>query len=230
MNNERGKIDARFATVTNSKTFQRIVAVHDLGNKSVLDIGCGFGEHLVHFGKGSIGITTSMNEVREGERRNLDMRLGNAELVDRIGFEKKFEAIWSNNMLEHILSPHAFLIKLKTLVPDNGLLVLGVPVIPKIASLTRFSRFSGALASPHTNFFTRETLACTLLFAGWRIETMKSYFFPISVIDRIAGQIIVPHFYVSARNIGDFHYPPKKINEWQDDPYYADLLRITKSI
>jgi 2-polyprenyl-3-methyl-5-hydroxy-6-metoxy-1,4-benzoquinol methylase len=57
---------------------------------------------------------------------------GNVETLDELKIEERFEGIWSNNLFEHLLSPHAFLIRLKTMVRPDTRLVLGVPVLPRI--------------------------------------------------------------------------------------------------
>jgi len=31
-----------------------------------------------------------------------------------------------------------------------------------------------------------------------------------------------------AKNVVDFNYPVKKINEWKDDDYYKNLLNVVK--
>ena len=39
---------------------------------------------------------------------------------------------------------------------------------------------------------------------------------------------LMPHLYIVARNNASYTYPSKKINEWEDDAHYQDLLKIMK--
>ncbi len=221
--NEHSK---RFETVEKSRTFAHICELFSLKSKSVVDIGCGHGHYLTHFGEGSVGLTTASDEVAFGKEHNLNIIFGNAEYLDEYLGEKKYSAFWANNLFEHLLSPHAFLMKLKKNATDTSLLVLGVPVIPKIVSLVHLKWFRGMLASNHINFFTAQSLFLTVSRAGWVVTDVRPFIFKNSLLDRCVRPF-APHVYVVARNDEAFQYPPKKIGEWKDDDRYKDLLLIT---
>jgi SAM-dependent methyltransferase len=216
----------RFDSVDRSTTFQRIINCFDLSHKKVLDLGCGYGEHLAHFGKGSLGITTSHEEVEVGKKHSLDIIFGNAEFLEETHLPNDIDAVWANNLFEHILSPHALLMKLKKHTVSNGLLILGVPVIPKIATLISSRHFSGVLASNHINFFTKETLVLTVERAGWRVCEVRPFWSSSTSADRLFNKI-APHLYVVARNDSEFKYPDKKYREWIADKHYRYLFDIT---
>lgn len=217
---------ARFAPVKKSKTFNRILDALDLRTKKVLDIGCGFGEYLVEFGEGSLGLTTAKEEAEYGTRHGIRIVSGNAELIDSLGLDETFEAIWSNNLFEHLLSPHAYLMKLRMVADTSTMLVLGVPVIPRIPSLMRVRKFRGALADAHVNFFTRESLMRTVERAGWTVRDTRPFVVRNAALDRLLG-FFMPHVYVIAYNDPDFKYSDKKLREWKDDGLYAAMLGIT---
>jgi SAM-dependent methyltransferase len=222
--------DARFKPVRESKTFNRILDILRLRSKKVFDMGCGYGEYLVHFGEGSMGITTTVAEVEYGKQRNIRIIQGNVERIDELNELKneQFEGMWANNLFEHLLSPHAFLIKLKLISVDGALLVLGVPVVPRVATLMTVGKFRGALAGAHINFFTRETLRLTVERAGWRVKQVRPFIFSNYFLDMLAS-FFAPHLYVVASNDGTFTYPTKKLKEWQDDEHYKQMLEITHS-
>ena len=222
------KIKERFIGVAKSKVFNRIVSILDVRKKNVLDIGCGYGEYLSLFGKDSVGITTTDDEVDYGKRNNLDIVKGNIEDYDTLLKLNHFEAIWANNLFEHLLSPHSFLIKLKKISNDKTILILGVPVIPKISSLTRLSKFRGTLASNHISFFTKESLRYTVQFAGWNIISVRPFIFSNRFLDNLAS-FIAPHLYVVASNNIDFKYPEKKQKEWRGENMYKYLFDITEN-
>jgi len=218
--------DGLFDAVSVSRTFSNLREAYGLNTKRVLDIGCGHGQYLRHFGPKSIGITTASSEVEWGKRVSLDIRFGNAERLDYEALDGRFDVVWANNLFEHLLAPHAFLMNLKRTVSDDGLLVLGVPVFPALSGLTRFARFRGVFASNHINFFTQKTLRITVERAGWQVVDARSFFFSNRLLDCLLHPI-APHIYIVAKNNHLFVYPPKKEHEWVEDEHYAAMLKIT---
>ena len=203
--------EKRFANASKSQTFLNKVALFDLDKKSVLDIGCCNGEALVHFGPGSTGLTINPEEVAVGKERGLDIRLGNIESADFV-LNETYDVIFANNLFEHLYSPHAFLIKIKTYLKPGGILILGVPCIPKIVSLLHITKFRGSLADAHINFFTRDTLIKTVERAGWNIEMTRGFHFANAFVDHLIDPIY-PHFYVIAKPDPNFKYSDKRMKE-----------------
>ncbi|HLP79866.1 MAG TPA: class I SAM-dependent methyltransferase [Acidobacteriota bacterium] len=220
--------EKRFDPVKKSKVFNRILSTFKLRKKKVLDLGCSFGEFLSLFGPGSVGITTTLAEVEYGKKHRLNIKQGNVELIDKIGIKESFDAIWANNLFEHLLAPHAFLIKLKTVAKDDTILLLGVPTIPRCPSLMRITAFRGALATAHVNFFTRESLRLTVQRAGWKVLDIRPFVTNIRWLDRLCS-FFAPHLYVVAVNDRHFRYHDKKLMEWKDDAHYQDILKIVKN-
>ena len=217
----------QFKNIALSKTFKRILDIFHLKDKAVLDLGCGSGQHLVHFGRGSIGVTSAKNEVEYGKEHNLRIVFGNVEQIDKLSLQNNFDYIWANNLFEHLLSPHAFLMKLKKVANQNTRIILGVPMIPKLSFLLRFSKFRGALASNHINFFTKESFKLTVECAGWTIEEIRPFIFRNKLLDFLVSSWS-SHLYCLARNDVNFKYPDKKVHEWKDESYYDEFLRITE--
>jgi SAM-dependent methyltransferase len=215
----------RFKPVAESGVFKRIRSHFGLSHKKVLDLGCAYGEHLVHFGPGSLGITTTSAEVAYGKEHKLPIIQGNVERLGDIHLSERFDAFWANNLFEHLLAPHAFLIEMKRYAGPDAILILGVPVLPRIASLVRLRRFRGALAVAHINFFTRETLRLTIERAGWRVQAVRPFVGSIAWLDTLLG-FLSPHLYVIATNDAHFRYPEKKLKEWEDDDLYLDMLAV----
>ena len=205
------KIEIRFKNTDKSKTFRNIVNTFDLDKKSVLDIGCSFGEFLIHFGKNSVGVTITKDEVEYGKKKGLDIRYGNIESDDFV-LNEKFDAIFANNLFEHLYSPHNFLCKIKKYLKPDGILILGVPCIPKIVSLWHINKFRGSLAGAHINFFTRDTLVKTVERGGYNPITVRGFHFANKIIDHLLDTIY-PHFYVVATPDFDFKYSEKRMKE-----------------
>ena len=218
-------IDERFRLVAQSRTFQRLVNTFGLSQKRVLDIGCGFGEYLAHFGPGSMGLTTTPAEKEAAATRGLSVTLGNAEEIHTLGLGA-YDVIWANNLFEHLLSPHAFLMHLRAVGEKGTTLILGVPVLPRPKWLLRFLWFRGSLASNHINFFTRDSLVLTVARAGWTLRTARPFIFKAAFLDALTYRV-APHIYVVAEFNNAFSYPDKKVKEWKDEPYYQELLNST---
>lgn len=212
--------------VARSRTFKNLRVIFALDGKAVMDIGCGNGEYLRHFGHGSFGITTTPEEVENGKSKNLDIRLANAEDFSSFAYKQKIEVIWANNLLEHLLSPHAFLAKLRKKMPEESVAILGVPVVPFPSFLLHLPYFRGALASNHISFFTRKTLALTARYAGWKVLTIRPFFFRNKWLDTLVSPF-TPHQYLVVRPDLNFTYPAKKVREWVSDTRYDELLALT---
>src|SRR5688500_7268039 len=73
------EIQARYEQIRGSRAFWNIVRAYALDKKSVLDIGCCYGEHLVHFGPGSVGLSINKEEADYGAAKGIAIRLGNVE-------------------------------------------------------------------------------------------------------------------------------------------------------
>lgn len=214
------------ALTLKSKTFKRIAETYSLSEKRVLDVGCGVGSHMQRFGTSSVGLTTNPKEVALGKIINRDIRLGNVERINEIFDEtEKFDVIWCNNIFEHLLSPHAFLVNLKKFSHDDTLIILGTPMIPWPPFLMRIKKFRGALATPHINFFTYDSYRYTVLFAGWQIETLSSFIFGSKLLNTLTARF-VPHLYMVAKNNTTYRYHQKKLKEWEDDSLYQPLIEI----
>lgn len=109
-------------------------------------------------------------------------------------------------------SPHNFLCKIKQYLKPNGILILGVPCIPKIVSLFHINKFRGSLAVAHINFFTRDTLIKTVERGGWKPIVTRGFHFANKIID-YSLVLIYPHFYVVATPDPDFKYFEKRMKE-----------------
>jgi SAM-dependent methyltransferase len=208
---EMQRTKTRFLNQAKSSTFNNIIGHFGLDRYAVLDIGCTNGEMLCHFGTGSVGITINKEEADLGRKIGLDVRPGNIESPD-FSLAEKFKFIYCGNLLEHLFSPHEFLVKIRKNLDDNGCLILGVPVFPQITSLLRIRRFRGALADAHINFYTANTLMQTVERAGWNISEARSFHFSNGMADRMI-RALTPMLYVVAKPAEEFGYSEKRLKE-----------------
>jgi SAM-dependent methyltransferase len=156
-----------------ARTVRFVCEAHGADRKAMLDIGCGYGQHLIHFGPGSAGIDAVESNVTFCEALGFDTYMANVEdgLPD---FGRQFDGIFCSNLLEHLVAPHLFLLRLHDLLAEDGRLFLHVPTMPPFPLVDRLIRraigHNGYLASEHINAFTPRTLAFTVQRAGYIVE------------------------------------------------------------
>jgi SAM-dependent methyltransferase len=156
-----------------SRAIRFVCEAHGLDRKAVLDIGCSHGQHLAQFGPGSVGIDAVERNVTFCRALGFEVALANVEdgLPD---FGRRFEAIYSSNLLEHLVAPHLFLLRLHALLEAEGRLFVHVPTMPPLPIVDRLLKraigHNGYLASEHINAFTPRTLAFTVERAGYEVE------------------------------------------------------------
>lgn len=103
----------------------------ELKSKSVLDIGCGYGEILYclknKYGCQVMGVEASGQAGEYGEKLfSIPIYKSTLEEFESKG---KFDIIWCSHVLEHTVNPSTFLKKINSLLKSNGCLYLEVPNI-----------------------------------------------------------------------------------------------------
>lgn len=139
---------------------------------AVLDIGCGYGQHLVHFGPGSVGLDAIERNV--AFVRALGYEAVQANVEDGFpDFDRPFDAVFAANLLEHLVAPHLFLLRLHHLLKPDGLAFIHVPTIPPLPILDRLIKrvigHNGYLASEHIYAFTPRVGQFIMERAGFKV-------------------------------------------------------------
>ena len=199
----KDRIRVRYVNQLNSKTFSRIVDTYQLDTKRVCDVGCGYGEMLFHFGEGSMGITIPGEEKDVMDVIGLHSVVANIEEDDLKEYAGQFDVVYCCGVIEHLFSPNLAIRKMRMLLKDGGLLILGVPVITTPAFLTRLKKFRGAFAQAHINFFTFSTFPNFVKEADCQIEAVRSFYFGNRFLDALFAPVI-PQCYVVARKNGQY--------------------------
>jgi hypothetical protein len=88
-------------------------------------------------------------------------------------FERPFDAVFAANLLDHLVAPHLFLLRLHRVLRPDGLVFVHVPTIPPLPLLDRLIRLAighnGYRASEHLYAFTPRAGAFMLERAGFDI-------------------------------------------------------------
>ena len=110
---------------------QRLTAALEhwpLDRASVLDVGCGYGNCLIHFGPGSTGIDNGPEETEFVRALGLDVVQLDVEEPQALEGIGQFDYVWVSDMLEHLDAPRLLLRNLHPAI--GGALLLHVSVLP----------------------------------------------------------------------------------------------------
>ena len=98
---------------------------------SVLDVGCGTGEHLTQYLARAlpesrfVGVDTDPETVAFA--RETFGGVANLSFCEQLPENEKFDAMVASEVLEHVESPEKFLRSLSGMLGDGGILILTVP-------------------------------------------------------------------------------------------------------
>ncbi len=148
--------------------------------KTILDIGCGngaFGSLLKkHFDCVVWGIEPN-KQAADLALNNLDKVINSLFLKDLPELaDKKFDAIFFNDVLEHLTEPAEALSLCKKILATNGYIIASIPNIrwyPVILSLLRYKDFkyenAGVMDKTHLRFFTKKSMIRLFADTGYKI-------------------------------------------------------------
>jgi len=145
---------------------------------SMLDVGCGEGFALSYFkrqGWQVKGLDFSEAGVRTQNPACLDVLcVGDvfALLDAEIGSGRKYDVIWLQNVLEHVLEPLDLLASLQSLISKKGVVVITVPndftqVQEAALSKGHIDREFWVATPDHISYFNHVTLPAAAKAAGW---------------------------------------------------------------
>lgn len=153
----------------------------------ILDVGCGAG----YFGKEIKAFSTHQNtevwgvDINENAKsvaeKNIDkLLIGDIEtIVDELP-ENYFDAIFFNDVLEHLVNPDMILDLMKSKLSKNGVIISSIPNIRHHGALKRILvdkdfRYeeSGIFDQTHLRFFTEKSIRRLFESQGYEIVSME---------------------------------------------------------
>jgi len=152
--------------------------------KTALDVGCGsgnFGETLKQVFDCEVwGIEPNEIEAFDAGKK-IDKAINNIFSVDLPELAgKKFDVIFFNDVLEHLIDPTEALVSCKNLLNENGHVIASIPNIrwyPAILSLLRYKDFkyqlAGVMDKTHLRFFTAKSMRRMFEDAGYTVTTIE---------------------------------------------------------
>jgi 2-polyprenyl-3-methyl-5-hydroxy-6-metoxy-1,4-benzoquinol methylase len=154
------------------------------GIKTVLDVGCGsgnFGQALKSSYKCQVWGIEPNDEAANAAKGKLDTVIHNVFLKDLPELQgKKFDAIFFNDVLEHLINPGEALRNCKELLAPDGCIIASIPNIrwyPVVLSLLRYKDFKyqpfGVMDETHLRFFTKKSMIRLFEDQGYKVEKIE---------------------------------------------------------
>ena len=137
---------------------------------SLLDIGCGNGNLMLRFKKyGYIctGFDIDQNCLEMALKQGLDVQSGD---IFTIKFNKKFDVIIMNQVLEHVHDPNKYLEHIKSLLTPKGQLIISVPNSSCLDFRILKDSWLSFQAPTHIFHFNLKSLHHLLIKSGFNIE------------------------------------------------------------
>ncbi len=174
---------------------------YSFGKKRILDVGSGYGVSALFWGKNSEAIEIQPEMALWLRRLGLKVHRINVEdSLDKLK-PQSFDGVFCNNLIEHLVAPHYFLINLHRVLKPRGILILGHPVTPPDGWEWVWEKSLGYkswLSIEHINFFTPKTIKLTLERSGFKVEEQinpgiynKPWIKPLSKFINFVGADIV---------------------------------------
>ena len=176
--------------------FKDFVETHHLEGKDILEVGCGKGEYMSLMdghGANVYGIEHSADSVGACREDNLNVNKGYIETASQdLGFDKKFDAFFILNFLEHLPNINEVLRGIANNLNEDAVGLVEVPNFDMILRNNLFSEF----ISDHLYYFTKDTLRMTLERNGFEIIECKEiwYDYIISAVVKKRTKTDVSHF------------------------------------
>ncbi len=146
--------------------------------RTMLDVGCGEGFALAYFreqGWSVKGFDFSAAGVESQNPACRDALVAGdvfALLDAEIAADRKYDVVWLQNVLEHVLDPVALLVALKSLLSQEGVAVITVPndfsaLQREALSLGHIDQEFWVALPDHLSYFDHVSLPATAKGTGW---------------------------------------------------------------
>lgn len=150
--------------------------------KKMLDVGCGEGYALAFFRDKGLAVRGFDFSSAGVESKNPSCRdaLVAGDVFDLLQKEiesgRKYDVVWLQNVLEHVIDPIDLLLSLRKLVAGNGVAVVTVPndcSIVQQAALKHGHIDSAFWVLPpdHLSYFDADSLSAIARYTGWECTT-----------------------------------------------------------
>ncbi len=159
----------------------------ELRSKKFLDIGCGEGFVMNHFHKLGCkvkGFDFSAEGIKKNNPNILNFFVqGNifTLLDEEISKKNKYDIVWLQNVLEHVLDPVALMNSIRNIISDSGYLVVTVPndfskIQEHLLSFNKVDKPYWVSPPDHLSYFNIENIKNLFNITNWEIADLSGDF------------------------------------------------------
>ena len=159
--------------------------ISNIETGSLLDVGSGEGFTLSYFdnlGWDCLGLDFSSAGVKNKNPKQVRLLIQGdifENLEEIIKGDKKFDFIFLDNVLEHVLKPSELLVNLNKIISDDGILVVDVPndfsLLQKyLMGNNHIDREFWVSPPDHLSYFNKDGLINLAKDTGWKINKVIS--------------------------------------------------------
>lgn len=151
--------------------------------QKILDVGCGQGVFSENFKNKNLemwGMEINKTEAAEAQKKYHQIIVG--DVTDGITKlpEKYFDAIYCNDVLEHLIDPYTFLQNIQQKLSPTGIFIASIPNVRYFNNFINFLfkkdwkyEDSGILDRTHLRFFTQKSIIRMFDEAGYTITQIN---------------------------------------------------------
>jgi len=141
---------------------------------SLLDVGCGYGFFLKQFLNNSrmelVGIEPSDKAANEAAKVILNIV---RKPIDRVIFDRQFDFITAFEVIEHLVDPTILFEKVKSILQDDGYLLITTPNIGSSWFKLLGKKWPGIHPHFHNVYFSSETIARLAEKCGFEVVKIR---------------------------------------------------------
>jgi SAM-dependent methyltransferase len=191
---------------------------------SVLDVGCGYGNQLAHFGPESVGLELGSERLEQCRAKGLTvLKWSFTDPFPEEISQRRFDAVLLSHIIEHVFSPHTVLLEARRHLKPGGLLVVHCPVVNPLDRISKRLAdrygwtvgFHGPLFGDHVNFFTAKTLRYTCEIAGFETAYLGTPYLP-RPLSRCVRPLL-PALWYLGRKVEPYQYNHESCKALGDD-------------
>ena len=175
------------AILVRDKIYHHFIKKSKKRVKKILDIGCGEGFTTNFFLKKNYDCYAADFSIHGISSQNKPIlskiKFYQGDILEDNYFEKiKFDAIVANGILEHVIDPQKFILKMREKLKKKGMLFINVPneyntiqnEYMKLNSIKKKTKVPWYSPPVHLSYFSKESLIKTLHKNGFRVKEILS--------------------------------------------------------
>lgn len=143
--------------------------------KNLIDLGCGDGYWLKQLENSNIkglhleGIDYNNLRIERAKKilsGSTKLSIGD---LNTFPFDKKYNIVLCSHVIEHIPDDTGFLLRIKNIIKDDGMLILGTPNEGSFLERKRNAKYKFYDTTDHVHFYTEELIKSRIRRGGFKI-------------------------------------------------------------